>query len=373
MKIALLLPDVDASVVICEDAVALVQIFRAKGYAAGIFSDNPHLHEIAQPLKRMPRLSGEDMLLYYPCIGTDSRMCIDRLACRKVMLFSQTVPPRYWKGYQETRREEAERSMQELCRLASRTYYCMTVSAYQASVLRELNYQCPIAVRPPLMSFSEYSKAPDPEIMTRYDGDGYVNFLFVGALSPQKKQEDVIRAFYAYQKYCNPKSRLFLVGSDAKSACYNRRLRRYTDALELSPEQVVFTGEVSFAALLAYYHLASLFLCMSEYEGFCVPLVEAMYFGVPILAYDASSTADVLGDSGVLLPTNDPMEAALMADRILCDPALRREITAGQRHRQQAFAYPAVRKQLEEQFQDFLDQVSPRTKKRGKRKMPAEV
>ena len=89
----------------------------------------------------------------------------------------------------------------------------MAVSAYNAQVLRELNYQCPIVIRPILIPFSDYAKAPDPEVMARYENDGYTNFVFVGRIAPNKKQEDVIRAFYCYKKYCNPKSRLFLVGS----------------------------------------------------------------------------------------------------------------------------------------------------------------
>lgn len=367
MKIALLLPAAGVDDVICEDAVSLATILRAKGFQVGIYAGtdaNLRLRDFALPLEQLPRLSGEDVLFYYPCAGSELSFQLDRLVCRKILLFYDMVPPRYWKGYQESRREDAEQGMQGLCHLANRVDYCMAASAFNASVLQELNYQCPIMVRPPLLSFSEYAKAPDASVMERYAGDGYTNFLFVGELVPHKKQENVIRAFYCYQKYCNPKSRLFLVGAYAGTERYYRRLRRYADALELDSEQVIFTDAVSFPELLAYYHLASLFLCMSEHEGFCVPLVEAMYFGVPILAYRAAAVPDILGGSGILLPTSDPMEAALMADRVLKNPGLRREVAAGQRRKQQDFAYPMVRKQLEQQFQDFLEQVPPRVKKR---------
>lgn len=115
--------------------------------------------------------------------------------------------------------------------------------------------------------------------MEHYKDDGYTNFIFVGRVAPNKKQEDVIRAFYCYKKYCNPKSRLFIVGSYNGMERYYHRLRRYVGALEL--DNVVFTGHIPFAQILAYYHLADLFLCMSDHEGFCVPLVEAMYFNLP--------------------------------------------------------------------------------------------
>ena len=180
----------------------------------------------------------------------------------------------------------------------------------------------------------------------------YVNFIFVGRIAPNKKQEDVIRAFSCYQRFCNPKSRLILVGSWSGAESYYRRLCRYTAALQA--ENVLFTGHIPFPDILAYYHVADLFLCMSEHEGFCVPLVEAMYFGVPILAYRACAVPDTLGDSGILLDKKDPVEAAMVADRILTDTSLRRELVARQRRRQQDFSYGAVRALLESQLREFL-------------------
>ena len=95
-----------------------------------------------------------------------------------------------------------------------------------------------------------------------------------------------------------------------------------------------------------------------------MPLVEAMYFNLPILAYDSSAISDTLGGSGILLPTNDPMEAALAADRVLRDSELRREVIAEQHSRQQEFAYPEIRKVCEGQLQHFIDTVPPVSKKR---------
>ena len=142
------------------------------------------------------------------------------------------------------------------------------------------------------------------------------------------------------------------MGSWSGAESYYRRLCRYTAALQA--ENVLFTGHIPFPDILAYYHVADLFLCMSEHEGFCVPLVEAMYFGVPILAYRACAVPDTLGDSGILLDKKDPVEAAMVADRILTDTSLRRELVARQRRRQQDFSYGAVRALLESQLREFL-------------------
>ncbi len=365
MKVIQILPTMGMGDAIGNDVLALSKVLRDMGFQTGIYAEtvDSRLPEgTAYLISKMPRLSGEDVILYHMSTGTDLNFSLEQLSCRKMMIFHNITPARYFKGYNEKLTEISEYGLRGLCYLADKVDSCMVDSSYNASVLRDLNYQCPMTVRPILIPFSDYAKAPDSEIMAHYQNDGYTNFVFVGRIAPNKKQEDVIRAFYCYKKYCNPKSRLFLVGSYAGMERYYHRLRRYVGALEL--DNVVFTGHISFPAILAYYHLADLFLCMSAHEGFCVPLVEAMYFNVPILAYDSSAISDTLGGSGVLLPTNDPMEAALAADRVLRDPDMRREVIAGQRRRQLDFAYSEIRKLFEQQLRDFLEQVPPVEKKK---------
>ena len=130
--------------------------------------------------------------------------------------------------------------------------------------------------------------------MKLYDDD-YVNILFTGRVVPNKKQEDVIEAFYYYKRFIQPKSRLILVGSFAGIDKYHDQLEAYVNKLGL--EDVIFTGQIKFDEILAYYQLADLFLCMSEHEGFCVPIVEAMYFNVPVIARDTSAIAWTLAGS----------------------------------------------------------------------------
>lgn len=337
------------------DAVALARVLRDMGLSCGIYAEHlsKGLENTAKSLDKLPKLQPDDVLIYHKSPDSVLSVPLENFSCRKLMIFHGITPPRYFKSYSKTFYDLAEQSMQELCRLADKVDYCMVDSACNAQILRELNYHCPITVRPLLIPFSDYAQKPSSSILTQYEGDGMTNFLFVGRISPNKKQEDVLRAFYCYQKYCNPNSRLFLVGSHSGMENYYSQLQKYAAALEL--RNVVFTGGVAYPDLIAYYRLADLFLCMSEREGFCMPLVEAMYFGVPILARKDGAVPDTLGESGLLLPTNDPMEAAFAADRVLRNPNLRREITAGQRKQQQKFAYAEVRRLFEHQFQDFLD------------------
>ena len=109
---------------------------------------------------------------------------------------------------------------------------------------------------------------------------------------------------------------------------------------------MIFPGHIKFDAILACYRLADVFVCMSEHEGFCVPLLEAMHFGVPIVAYRAAAVPETLGAGGLLLDSKDPWIAAAAIDRLARDQALRAQILEAQKKRLADFSYAAVRGQL---------------------------
>lgn len=133
---------------------------------------------------------------------------------------------------------------------------------------------------------------------------------------------------------------------------YYERLKKYAAALGL--EDVIFTGHIRFNEILAYYKAADVFLCMSEHEGFCVPLVESMFFEVPIIAYNTSAIADTLGGSGILLDDNDPVFAAGVIDRLVNDSRLREHVIEKQNERLRDFSYEKISKAFEKYLKDFI-------------------
>ncbi len=355
MRVFQLLPTLALGDAVSNDALAISKVLRDMGFQTGIFAE--HIDKrlpagIARPVHKMPRLNANDVVLYHLSVGSDLNFSLEKLPCRKGIIYHNITPSYFFQPYSGELTELLDYGRKGVRHLADKVDFCMADSAYNKQELRELGYTCDISVRPILIPFSEYTQRPDPDILTQYDSDGFVNFLFVGRIAPNKKHEDIIHTFYHYQKHCNPKSRLIFVGSWQGTELYYKRLLRYIQALEL--KNVIFTGHVTFAQMIAYYQVADLFLCMSEHEGFCVPLVEAMYFGVPILAYSAAAVPDTLGGAGMLLNEKNPLEAAFAAHRILSDTTLRREIVAQQRKRQQDFAYNDVRRQFEEQLTQFI-------------------
>ncbi|MBQ8298237.1 MAG: glycosyltransferase, partial [Ruminococcus sp.] len=111
---------------------------------------------------------------------------------------------------------------------------------------------------------------------------------------------------------------------------------------------------IKFNQILAWYRAADVFLCMSEHEGFCVPLVEAMFFDVPIVAYDSSAIADTLGGSGILIKDNDPLFTAMVIDRLVNDSKLRESVLVKQRNRLEDFQYEKIRAMFEGYLTKFI-------------------
>ena len=161
---------------------------------------------------------------------------------------------------------------------------------------------------------------------------------------PNKKFEDVIACFAAYKEKYDPTARLFLVGNYQETDIYYQHLQEYIK--KCGVKDVIFPGHIAFNAILAYYKIADLFLCMSEHEGFCVPLVEAMFFETPIVAYASTAIPGTLGGSGVLVETKEPETVAETMNRVMQDAEYRGEILKKQDERLKDFAYESIRGQI---------------------------
>ena len=140
--------------------------------------------------------------------------------------------------------------------------------------------------------------------------DGLVNFLFVGRIAPNKKIEDHIKLAEQYKRYIDAYYRFIFVGRYDVVPRYYAAIRALMAEYKLLPERFIFTGPVPDAELAAYYRASSVYISLSEHEGFCVPLVEAMAMDVPVLAYSAAAVPDTLGGAGVQFAPKDLEYAA---------------------------------------------------------------
>lgn len=355
MKIIQILPSMSFGDAVSNDALAMREVIEQMGYETRIYAEHIHKKLLGQvrPYKKMERIRKEDVIIYHNSIGTEMTFDFENFPCRKIMVYHNITPPEFFDGYDNRFKRLTAYGLAGTKCIVDKMDYCLAVSEFNRQDLRAMGYTCPIDVRPVFIPLLDYEKKPSKKILDRYDDD-YVNILFVGRISPNKKQEDIIRAFYYYKRYLNRKSRLILVGNPGGMEKYFYKLKNYVEELGLA--DVVFTGSIPFDEILAYYHLADLFLCMSEHEGFCVPLVESMYFDVPIVAYKSSAIPDTLNGSGVLLEEKDPVLAGEMMHRVLSDDALKNKILEGQRKRLKDFSYETIKALFEKQLRAFLEE-----------------
>src|SRR5262249_12833708 len=182
-------------------------------------------------------------------------------------------------------------------------------------------------VLPVVPDFSHLDLPPNTMTADRFD-DGWTNVMFVGRVIPNKKFEDVIRAFHVYRTRHNPRSRLLLVGSYSG---FERYLAMLTSLVaRLGTPDVHFLGHVSNEELTALYDVADLFLCASEHEGFCAPRTEGLYQPVPVLAYAATAVPATMGGGGVLYDTKDAFQIARLMAAMIDDGAVEDAVVASQ-------------------------------------------
>ncbi len=354
MRIVQILPVLAFGDAVGNDTRALKEARLEAGYDTEIYAaviDERLPQGTAKPYDMLEKLEEDDIVIYHLSTGHKLNYEIEKLGGKKVILYHNITPERYFEKYNKDAYSSCSQGIKAAKHLAKVADYAIADSEYNRQDLLSYGFQCDIDVLPILIPFEDYAKRPSARVMKLYDDD-YVNILFTGRVVPNKKQEDVIEAFYYYKRFIQPKSRLILVGSFAGIDKYHDQLEAYVNKLGL--EDVIFTGQIKFDEILAYYQLADLFLCMSEHEGFCVPIVEAMYFNVPVIARDTSAIAWTLGGSGMLLPDNDPVVAAEMMNRILTDETLRKKILKNQRIRLNDFDNQKVKQQFLEIIQKII-------------------
>lgn len=342
MKLLQLVPTLAYGDAVGNDVLAINALLNNLGIKTKIYAEHIDKRipsDIAESFYKIPNVEKDDIIVYHLSIGCKAiRNYLLKQDCRKVMVYHNITPSIFFAPYSKDSVRAVRSGLWDLKILRKSFEACIADSEFNKQDLRKSGYTCPIAVLPVLVPFKDYEQEPDLQLISHYKNDGWKNILFVGRVAPNKCQEDVILSFAVYKKLYNSKARLFLVGN--YGGFYYDRLQEYIK--ELGVTDVVFTGHIPFKTILAYYHLADVFLCMSEHEGFCVPLLEAMKFDVPIVAYSSTAIPYTLGDSGIKVSTKSPKLVAAILDEVLCDTKLRDNVLNEQRKRLKYFQYDNI-------------------------------
>jgi len=355
VRIIQVLPTIIYGDAVGNDTLAIKELLASWGYETEIYADGIDLRVYEKykilPASELQNVDSKDIMIYHLSVGSRLNKRIQGLKCRKIARYHNVTPPEFFEEYSRFVYSACIGGLEDVKALNRTFDYGIAVSDFNRKDLISYGYKCPIDVCPILIPFKDYEKKPKQSVIEKYS-DGKTNVLFVGRVAPNKKQEDIIAAFSCYQRNYDPEARLFIVGFGEGMELYQERLNEYVR--QLNVKNVIFTGKVSFDEILAYYNVADILLCMSEHEGFCVPLVEAMYFNVPIIAYASSGIPYTLDGTGILLQEKDPLLTAGIMNRIIVDKELKDTLLENQKHRLEDFSYSNISEQLKELLTNFI-------------------
>lgn len=331
-------------------------LLRSWGYRSQVYAQyrDRRLEEPGEDYRRY-RAAPTDVIIFHYSIGSPVTEFVRQLPCLVIPYYHNVTPASFLRKYNEPLAGLLEQGRRELA-LFKDVPFALAGSEYNRQEMRKIGFRN-VEVVPPFVAFDRLRRsAASPtgqQVLARYR-DGSVNLLFVGRIVPNKRQDDLIRAFHAYHRLINPHSRLLLVGSDVNAPRYRIELEEMAAALGLT-DRVHFLGGIGPGeGFGGYYQAADIFLCLSEHEGFCIPLLEAMAFDLPVIAYRSTGVPYAMGGAGVSVDTKRYDVIAELIDLLLQDESQRRQIVAGQRRRLKDLAPDRVAATLREHICHLL-------------------
>lgn len=317
------------------------------GFDSEIFAEHchPRLDSIIKPASAYRQKSQNSLILYHHGIGAAAAERLLKSGQPLILIYHNITPVEYFTSADPSMAGQMKLGRKQLTALCKQTKLALAASSYSETELQDIGYS-PTGVLPIVLDEEQYRLHPSHETLLRYQDRGPI-LLFVGRLAPNKKQEDLIKLLHYYRRI-ESEAILLLVGGPFPPS-YARWLNEFSSILGLE-SAVTFTGHVSHREMITYYQLADLFISMSEHEGFGKPLIESMYFKLPVAAYKAAAVPYTMAKAGMLFQHKNFEALAELVDLLITDLDLRQHIISNQTLRVADFLEANVRKNFEEQL-----------------------
>jgi Glycosyltransferase len=341
MKIVQMLNVLDYGDGVSKDAINFDRLFKSFGFESIIYTagTDSRVASKRNDISEM-KLNSDDILIHHFYGKSELWPYLLDAPCKKVMRYHNITPGAFFSDIPQFE-EFCDIGLQQLEQYKNYYDYYLCVSEFNKQGLIDAGVEKHIDVLPTLINFSNLDQIPQ----SREGVNNPVVFLFIGRIAPNKRHADIIDIFDYYCKKINGNSMLLFPGNHKDYNTYYHSLTEKVKRLGLS-KHIVFMGKVSDEMIRKVYSEASIFICMSEHEGFCNPLLESMYCGIPTIAYDAGAIADTMGDAGVLVYDKDPEQLAKLCHLIMVDQELHDIIVKKQKSWVTQFSEENIRSQL---------------------------
>ena len=310
--------------------LSMRQILRDAGYNSNIYAETIH-HEMKNEAIYHTKYyeDPDDMIIYHHSFASGLVEYLMPLQNKIVLIYHNITPSKFFIDVDEKTAAGSNLGREQLFHLKNKIKNAFCFSKYSEEELKKIGFE-KTSIIDPLVSLKKTEFKKNDTLDKFRDS---VNIISVGRIVPHKKIEDVLKVFAYYNQCIEKNSNLFIIGKYYESDPYYNWLQSITETLNL--KNVYFCKDVSDDELMSYYNIANFCLILSEHEGFCLPIIEGMQNGIPILAYNAAAIPETLGDSGILLKEKNFEEIAEIMQIITTDQNLRKTILEGQNQRLQ--------------------------------------
>jgi len=305
--------------------------FKSEIYIADTKIDYTFKHKIHHITQY--NQSPDQTLLYHHAIGHSYHDQILRFCDKKILIYHNITPSHFFKD-SPLLKSLCDQGRRQLQDAAHHFIGAIADSAYNAKELKAYGYKAVKELTLLLDSDQIKTTKPDPKLLQKYE-DSY-NILFVGRIVSNKAQHQLIETLFFLKEMGATNTKLFLVGAIAQEE-YFTYIQNLIKRLSLTQE-VIITKGVNESELASYYHLANLYLSLSNHEGFGIPLVEAMCYNIPVLAYDIGGISSALPKES-LLKVKAPSSVAKAILRLQNDPQKRAKIIKKQKEHRKKFTH----------------------------------
>ena len=309
-------------------------MLRALGHQSDIYAltIDDVLQGDVRPFAETAAHVGEITIFHY-ALPSPMTEAFARLPRGRVMQYHNVTPAHYFAPYDPALFRLASLARAELGTLVGRTDLALGVSEFNRAELEGMGFS-PTGVLPLAVDLGRVTQpVRRPALEQVLTSNNAVNFLFVGRIAPNKKIEDHLKLAEQYKRYIDEYYRFIFVGKHDAVPSYYAAIRAMMAQYRLPMERFIFTGPVSDEDLAVYYRHAAVYISLSEHEGFCAPLLEAMAADVPVLAYSAAAVPETLGGAGVQFAPKDMEYAAELLGMLAFDDQLRAQVISRQRQR----------------------------------------
>ena len=281
---------------------------------------NPELKDRVTHYRHHVDAPAPDLIIYQASTGTPVADYLLERPEPVVVNYHNMTPAEYYYPWKPHLGAELDHGRRQLARLCRQAHFGIADSEFNAGELRSFGLNnvevSPVLVNDAVLPVGgALASAGSVGVVSK------VTLLFVGRLAPNKCQQDLVSALAVLRRW-RPGVELVLVGASSADV-YEAALKDFAAELGVG-DAVRFVSSVSSSELAcAGIERADVFVCLSEHEGFCVPLVEAMAWGVPVVAAAAAAVPETLGGAGVLLTDKSAVVVAAAVERVLDDVGLR--------------------------------------------------